>query len=88
MEAKSVTLPEGDLSENDTVIHLIQREVDQVNKDLPKWEKVKKFKLMKEPFTIESGELTPTLKMKRPKILDMHSEAVESIYREAEQVGK
>jgi len=87
-ETKGHDLPEGDLSENESVIDLIQKVVDQVNKVLPKWEKVKKFKLLKEPFTIEKGELTPTMKMKRPKIVDIHSEVVESIYREAEQVGK
>lgn len=88
LEAKGKTLPEGDLSGNDEVINLIQKEVDQVNKDLPKWEKVKKFKLLEEEFTIEKGELTPTLKMKRPKILDIHSELVETIYKEAEKVKK
>jgi long-chain acyl-CoA synthetase len=88
LEEQGTKLPEGDLSDNETIIKLIQKEVDHVNKDLPKWEKVKKFKLMKEPFTIDKGELTPTLKMKRPKILDIHSEKIESIYREAEQVGK
>ena len=43
-------------------------------------EKVKKFKLIKEEFTIENGMLTPTLKLKRKNILERYEEDLEKLY--------
>ena len=42
--------------------------------------KVKKFKLIKDEFTIENGMLTPTLKLKRKKILEKYKEDLEKLY--------
>ena len=43
-------------------------------------EKVKKIKLIKEEFTIENGMLTPTLKLKRKKILEKYKKDLEKLY--------
>ena len=43
-------------------------------------EKVKKFKLIEEEFSIENGMLTPTLKLKRKKILDKYKDELEKLY--------
>ena len=43
-------------------------------------EKIKKFKIIKEEFTIENGMLTPTLKLKRNKILEKYKENLEKLY--------
>ena len=43
-------------------------------------EKVKKFKLIDEEFSIENGMLTPTLKLKRKKILDKYKDDLEKLY--------
>ena len=43
-------------------------------------EKIKKFKLINEEFTIENGMLTPTLKLKRKKILEKYKEDLEKLY--------
>ena len=43
-------------------------------------EKVKKFKLINEEFTIENAMLTPTLKLKRKKILDKYKDDLEKLY--------
>ena len=43
-------------------------------------EKVKKIKLTNEEFTIENGMLTPTLKLKRKKILEKYKEDLEKLY--------
>ena len=45
-----------------------------------KWEQVKVIKVIPEPFTIEGGELTPTLKLKRDPIKKKYGALIESIY--------
>ena len=54
--------------------------LEDLNKNLSLVEKVKKFKLIKEEFTIENGMLTPTLKLKRKKILEKYKEDLEKLY--------
>ena len=54
--------------------------LENLNKNLSLVEKVKKFKLIKEEFTIENGMLTPTLKLKRKKILEKFKEDLENLY--------
>jgi len=54
--------------------------LENLNKSLSLIEKVKKFKLIKEEFTIDNGMLTPTLKLKRKKILEKYKEELEKLY--------
>ena len=54
--------------------------LENLNKNLSLVEKVKKFKLIKEEFTIENGMLTPTLKLKRKKILERYKKDIEKLY--------
>ena len=54
--------------------------IENLNKSLSLVEKIKKFKLIKEEFTIENGMLTPTLKLKRKKILEKYKEDLEKLY--------
>lgn len=63
---------------------LIQGVVDSANQKLSPWERVKKFVLLDEPFTIESGELTPTHKIKRQVVQERYKEKIEAIYSEEE----
>ena len=58
----------------------IELYLENLNKSLSLVEKVKKFKLIKEEFTIENGMLTPTLKLKRKKILEKYKEDLEKFY--------
>jgi long-chain acyl-CoA synthetase len=81
------TFPEENITENEYVIKRIQKEVDKVNADLSKWEKVKKFKILKDQFTIEEGEITPTLKVKRNVINKKYKEVIDSIYADEESEG-
>jgi len=62
------------------VKELIQREIDGVNTGLPHWEQVKKFALVKRPWSIETGELTPTLKIKRRVIHEKHAVEIQTLY--------
>ncbi len=54
--------------------------LENLNKTLSLVENVKKFKLIQEEFTIDNGMLTPTLKLKRKKILDKYKEDLEKLY--------
>jgi len=81
------TFPEENITENEYVIKRIQKEVDKVNADLSKWEKVKRFKILKDQFTIEEGEITPTLKVKRNVINKKYKEVIDSIYADEESEG-
>ena len=58
----------------------IENYLENLNKSLSLVEKVKKFLLIKEEFTIENGMLTPTLKLKRKKILEKYKEELEKLY--------
>ena len=78
-------LPEDDLSTEDVlardaVVALIQQDVDEVNQNLPPWEQVKAFRLLKQPLSVEAGELTPTLKVKRRVITTTYADLIDSIY--------
>lgn len=59
---------------------LIQVVVDQVNEKLPPWEKIKKFALLDAEFSIQTGELTPSLKLKRRVIHEKFSDRIARIY--------
>jgi len=60
----------------------VQRAIDEVNQSLAKVEQVKKFVILPRPLTIEDGELTPTLKVKRKKVNEHFSAEIESMYAE------
>ena len=66
---------------SDVVKNRIQKELDKCNKNFGKWEQMKKFELTPDVWSIESGHLTPTMKMKRSVIKDMYKDLVEKIYR-------
>ena len=55
--------------------------IDKMNKDVSTIEKVKKFKLITEEFTIENKMLTPTLKLKRKEILKNYKQVIENLYK-------
>ena len=54
-------------------------------KDLSRYERVKKIALLEEELTVEGGELTPTLKIKRRIVNEKYSEVIEQIYIDAEK---
>ena len=72
--------PDKPYSKDEKILELIQQEVDKANKTLSPWEQVKKFVLLEEPLTIDSGELTPTMKVKRPVVLEKFEDEIESMY--------
>lgn len=73
-------LPYGDLLRSPEVLGLLQKEVDKYNELYGNWEMIKKFALLENEFAIESGELTPTLKLKRKIILEKYKSLVDGFY--------
>jgi long-chain acyl-CoA synthetase len=79
-------LPTADraaLLERPEALAAYQEVVDGVNATLARFEAVKKFRLIAEPFTISGGELTPTLKVKRRVIEQRFAALLAEIYEEA-----
>lgn len=66
-----------------TLDDAIQTVIDKVNEDLPPWEQVKKFHLILEPFTIDAGELTPTLKVRRKNVFAKYQTEIDDLYSES-----
>lgn len=62
------------------VVSLFEQEVEAVNAQLPRYEQIKKFWVLPEPWGVDSGELTPTLKLKRRIIQDKFASVIESLY--------
>jgi long-chain acyl-CoA synthetase len=58
----------------------IFEEIEKINKNLSKIEKIKKFIIIKDQFSIENGMLTPTLKLKRYKIIKKYKNELENLY--------
>ena len=56
-------------------------EIEKINKNLTKIEKIKKFFVIKEKFSIENGMMTPTLKLKRYKIINIYKNNFEDLYK-------
>jgi len=74
----------GDLHEeicaNPLVINLFQKEIDRYNEQFGHWEQVKKFELTPDVWSIDGGELTPTLKLKRKVIKEKYKKLYDKIY--------
>jgi long-chain acyl-CoA synthetase len=58
----------------------IQREIEKINKNLSKIEKIKKYFVIKNQFTIENNMMTPTLKLKRYKIIKTYQNELEKLF--------
>ena len=58
----------------------LEKEIENINKNLTKIEKIKKYFITNENFTIENGMMTPTLKLKRFKIINSYKKEFENLY--------
>ena len=65
----------------DTDYKIIQKEIEKINKELTKIEKIKKFLIINNQFSIENGFMTPTLKLKRFKIIQEYKKKLEDLYK-------
>lgn len=71
-----------DLCSNVKVIKMLTERIATLQQGLAGYEQIKRFTLLTHPFTMESGELTNTLKTRRPVIIKNYAEAIEKMYEE------
>jgi long-chain acyl-CoA synthetase len=67
------------------IIDLFTRQIEAMTPGLAKFEKVKRFALLENELTVENGELTPTLKVKRRVVDEKYRSLIDGIYRDAEK---
>ncbi len=64
----------------EAIIRRYREEVDEYNKEFGSWEQIKKIELMSDEWTVDTGELTPTMKLKRRIINEKYKGVIEKIY--------
>lgn len=67
------------------VVAEVQKAVSRVNKQLAPFEQIRKFRILERDFSIESGEMTPTMKVRRSRVLENHREIVSELYMGKEE---
>jgi long-chain acyl-CoA synthetase len=72
----------SELCRHPRIVDLLQRQIDALTPNLAKYERIKKVALLENEFTIEGGELTPTLKVKRRVIDQKYKDVIERLYAE------
>lgn len=69
-----------EMLQKEEIIDKFQKEIDSLNKYFGKWEQVKRFKILKEQWNVDTGELTPTMKLKRRVIHQKYASEIEALY--------
>jgi long-chain acyl-CoA synthetase len=72
------------LLDNEGVMLGIDAEIKRLQRDLSAFERVRRFELLAEPFTVENGMLTPTLKVKRKEVEARYRDVIEKMYEGVE----
>ena len=70
----------SELAEHPKLISLMQSEVERINSELATFENVRKFRILSRDFSIEDGELTPTLKVKRKVVREKYKPILMELY--------
>ncbi len=65
---------------NEKIYEDVDAEIQNLTKDLARFEQIKQFTLMSKEFTIEDGELTPTLKIKRKVVSEKYADIIDKMY--------
>lgn len=71
----------SELTKNKEINDLVDREIAHIQRDLAGYERVRRFTLLDQPFTIENGELTPTQKIRRKAVEERYAHLIESMYQ-------
>jgi long-chain acyl-CoA synthetase len=80
--AQDIKCDFADLNDNPQYRSALRAAVDRVNADLSVTEKVRQFELTDEPFTIENGEMTPSMKIRRHVIRERYAARVNGMYKD------
>jgi long-chain acyl-CoA synthetase len=73
-------LDDDDVVNDPDVLELIGNQITEQTSDLPRYEHVRQFALLREDFTTDNGLLTPTLKLRRPLVIDRFSDTLAGLY--------
>ncbi|MFD2718734.1 long-chain fatty acid--CoA ligase, partial [Hymenobacter monticola] len=77
--------PNEELIKNERVVKLYKELIEKYNKGFAQWEQVKRHVLLPTLWTVESGEMTPTMKVKRKVISENNKDVIADIYERAEK---
>ena len=70
----------AEIASNSNVIARIEKEVEKINEKFGNWEKIKRFELTPDIWSIDGGHLTPTLKLKRKIVMEKYKDLYQKIY--------
>ncbi|OBW94847.1 AMP-dependent synthetase/ligase [Gallibacterium salpingitidis] len=70
-----------ELIKNATIVEMFEKRINELQKELQGFEKIKKFTLLPQAFSTELGEITPTLKLRRKVILERYRHLIEKMYQ-------
>ncbi|SDJ74909.1 long-chain acyl-CoA synthetase [Nonomuraea maritima] len=79
-QAEGLPTDPGELSRHPRMLAEVEKAIKQVNDDQASYSTVKKFAILAADFTVETGELTPSLKVKRKAVEERHGEVLDSLY--------
>jgi long-chain acyl-CoA synthetase len=79
-EKKLLASEFSSLIKSPDVAQLVSNAIEEINRQLPRWETIKRFHVLPMEFTVESGELTPSLKVKRKLLTKKYQDVLESLY--------
>ncbi|HEV2949560.1 MAG TPA: long-chain fatty acid--CoA ligase [Gemmataceae bacterium] len=73
------------LAKHSAVISFLHRRIDAALKDVANWERVRKFVVLAQPFSVANDELTVSLKLRRNVVLSHHAAELEALYRDSDE---
>ena len=73
------------MAESESTLGLIEADIRRLQRPLSAFERVRRFEVLPEEFTVENGMLTPTLKVKRKEVMKVYAELIEGMYAGGEE---
>ncbi len=73
---------EGDFIENPEIKEWFEKDIKKISNELAKFERIKNFKIKRNPFSMDEGEITPTMKVKRRIVEKKYADAIDAMYEE------
>ncbi len=77
--------PQPEIAAAPPVVAEVQKAVAKANKQLAPFEQIRKFRVLERDFSIENGEVTPTMKVRRNRVLENHRETIRELYMGKEE---
>ncbi len=71
----------AELTQKNEIYELVQKDMNKLQKKLANYERVRKFALLEQPFSLESGEITPSMKVKRKIVEEKFQNVIEDMYK-------